>query len=76
MQTNKAETLRAQKNVLNCCANCNKQLPRCYVCQLYMVIQYFDVVTLIICCNNFIIITIINYENYDNSIIHSYIPYI
>ncbi len=37
MQTNKAESLRSQKSILNCCAACSKQLPRCYVCQLYMV---------------------------------------
>lgn len=28
--------LRKQRPLMNCCANCKKQLPRCYVCQLYM----------------------------------------
>lgn len=36
MQNVRPEYLRTQKNVLNCCAACSKQLPRCYVCQLYM----------------------------------------
>lgn len=31
------DSLRIQKSILNFCSNCNKQLPRCYVCQLYMV---------------------------------------
>ena len=37
MQNVRPEQLRVQNNVLNCCAACSKQLPRCYVCQLYMV---------------------------------------
>lgn len=37
MQNVRPEHLRLQNNVLHCCAACNKQLPRCYVCQLYMV---------------------------------------
>jgi len=40
MQNIRPEHLRLQNNVLNCCAACNKQLPRCYVCQLYMVRRY------------------------------------
>lgn len=44
MQNIRPEHLRLQNNVLHCCAACNKQLPRCYVCQLYMVsaiVEYF-----------------------------------
>jgi hypothetical protein len=37
MQNIRPEHLRVQSNILNCCASCSKQLPRCYVCQLYMV---------------------------------------
>jgi hypothetical protein len=37
MQNVRPEHLRTQNNVLHCCAACSKQLPRCYVCQLYMV---------------------------------------
>eukprot|EP01032_Pedospumella_encystans_P014614 gene14614-16769_t len=36
MQNIRPEHLRLQNNVLNCCSACSKQLPRCYVCQLYM----------------------------------------
>lgn len=39
---NKTETLRPCKNILNCCSNCGKQLPRCYVCQLHMVSPVFN----------------------------------
>ena len=28
--------LRKQKPIMNCCPHCKKQLPRCYVCLLYM----------------------------------------
>lgn len=28
--------LRKQRPVINCCSHCKKQLPRCYVCLLYM----------------------------------------
>jgi hypothetical protein len=35
------DSLRVQKSILNFCSNCNKQLPRCYVCQLYMVSSSF-----------------------------------
>ena len=41
MQNIRPEHLRLQGNVLNCCAACNKQLPNCYVCQLYMVSNLF-----------------------------------
>jgi hypothetical protein len=37
MENMRPDQLRVQNSVLNCCAACNKQLPRCYVCQLYMV---------------------------------------
>lgn len=37
IQTSRFEILRNQKNILNCCAFCNKQLPRCYVCHLNLV---------------------------------------
>jgi hypothetical protein len=33
----KVEKLRTQNNVINNCANCSKQLPRCYVCHFHMV---------------------------------------
>ena len=35
-QQQRGEFLRKQKPILNCCPNCKKPLPRCYVCQLYM----------------------------------------
>lgn len=41
MQNIRPEHLRLQNNVLHCCAACNKQLPRCYVCQLYMVSLHY-----------------------------------
>ena len=28
---------RTQKDLLQCCSKCSRQLPRCYVCQLHMV---------------------------------------
>jgi hypothetical protein len=31
------DSLRTQKQILNYCPNCSKQLPRCYLCQLYLV---------------------------------------
>jgi hypothetical protein len=31
------DALRTQKQILNYCPNCSKQLPRCYLCQLYLV---------------------------------------
>jgi hypothetical protein len=37
LPSSRTESLRSGKSVLNCCANCGKQLPRCYVCQLPMV---------------------------------------
>eukprot|EP01038_Epipyxis_sp_PR26KG_P010983 gene10983-14753_t len=41
---NKLDNAHNQKSVLNCCASCNKQLPRCYVCRLYlgMINPYLD----------------------------------
>lgn len=42
--TNRMETLRTQNNLINCCSNCNKQLPRCYVCKLYVVSLVYSVV--------------------------------
>lgn len=36
-----AETLRVQKSLIGCCANCKQRLPRCYVCQTQMVREYF-----------------------------------
>lgn len=35
-QHQQAAYLRKQKPIINSCPNCKKQLPRCYVCQLYM----------------------------------------
>ena len=32
------ENLRTQKDILQCCSKCSRQLPRCYVCQLHMVL--------------------------------------
>ncbi len=40
MQASSKAELRAQKNILNCCASCSQELPRCYVCRLYMVRTY------------------------------------
>ena len=36
MQQQQAAFFRKQRPVINCCANCKKPLPRCYVCLLYM----------------------------------------
>lgn len=37
MPSTRTDALRSGKSILNCCGNCGKQLPRCYVCQLHMV---------------------------------------
>jgi hypothetical protein len=36
MQQQQSSFLRKQRSIINCCPNCKKPLPRCYVCQLYM----------------------------------------
>lgn len=36
MQQQQAAFFRKQRPLINCCANCKKPLPRCYVCLLYM----------------------------------------
>jgi hypothetical protein len=36
MQASGKADLRSQKNILNFCSSCNQELPRCYVCRLYM----------------------------------------
>ena len=36
LQQQQAAFFRKQKPLINCCANCKKPLPRCYVCLLYM----------------------------------------
>lgn len=36
MQASSKSDLRSQKNILNFCSSCNQELPRCYVCRLYM----------------------------------------
>ena len=36
MQQQQAAFFRKQRSLINCCANCKKPLPRCYVCLLYM----------------------------------------
>lgn len=35
-QTANSAFTRKQRPVLNCCVHCKRQLPRCYVCQLYL----------------------------------------
>lgn len=36
LQQQQAAFFRKQRPLINCCANCKKPLPRCYVCLLYM----------------------------------------
>ena len=36
LQQQQASFFRKQRPLINCCANCKKPLPRCYVCLLYM----------------------------------------
>lgn len=47
LPSTRTEGLRSSKSILNCCASCGKQLPRCYVCQLHMVSFFVHMITLI-----------------------------
>jgi len=40
---------RTQKDILQCCSKCSRQLPRCYVCQLHMVRHVCMYVCMYVC---------------------------